>query len=115
MLCPKKIGSGFDVATAIYGLIVYRRFQPALINDVFQVLESDPEKFPTELKKLIASNWEFKHERCTLPHGIKLLMGDVKGGSETPKLVSRVLNGKRKSQKKALLCMTSLIVPIYSL
>ena len=50
IVMPKKIGSGFDVATAIYGLIVYRRFQPALINDVFQVLESDPEKFPTELK-----------------------------------------------------------------
>ena len=97
----KKIGSGFDVATAIYGLIVYRRFQPALINDVFQVLESDPEKFPTELKKLIASNWEFKHERCTLPHGIKLLMGDVKGGSETPKLVSRVLQWKKEKPEES--------------
>ncbi|CAX42056.1 phosphomevalonate kinase, putative [Candida dubliniensis CD36] len=97
----KKIGSGFDVATAIYGSIIYRRFQPALINEVFQVLESDPEKFPTELKKLIESNWEFKHERCTLPYGIKLLMGDVKGGSETPKLVSRVLQWKKEKPEES--------------
>ncbi|RCK59297.1 Phosphomevalonate kinase [Candida viswanathii] len=97
----KKIGSGFDVATAIYGLIVYRRFQPSLINDVFEILEETPGRFPGALKSLVESNWEFKHERCVLPPKIKLLMGDIKGGSETPKLVSKILQWKKDKPEES--------------
>lgn len=97
----KKIGSGFDVATAIYGLIIYKRFQPNLINDVFKILEETPKEFPIALKNLIESNWDFKHERCELPPKIKLLMGDIKGGSETPKLVSKLLEWKKNKPEES--------------
>lgn len=81
-----KIGSGFDVATAVYGSIRYRRFQPHLISDYIGEF-SNHQKFV----ELINSSWDFIHSPCSLPPGIKLLMGDIKGGSETPKLVSVVL------------------------
>ncbi|EMG48351.1 hypothetical protein G210_1095 [Candida maltosa Xu316] len=97
----KKIGSGFDVATAIYGSIIYRRFQPSLINDAFKILEETPDKFTEALKSLIESNWEFRHERCVLPPKIKLLMGDIKGGSETPKLVSQILQWKKDKPEES--------------
>lgn len=97
----KKIGSGFDVATAIYGLIIYKRFQPNLINDVFKILEENPDNFPNVLKSLIHSNWDFKHERCELPTKVKLLMGDIKGGSETPKLVSKILQWKKDKPEES--------------
>lgn len=84
-----KIGSGFDVAAAIYGSIVYRRFKPETINHLLgRDLTLD---YCIEVQKVADVEWSFKHLQCALPPGIKLLMGDVNGGSETPKLVSKVL------------------------
>lgn len=100
----KKIGSGFDVATAVYGSIIYRRFDPDLINELFQhgfFKSQDDEElkqsFATALTGLVESKWEFNSTRCTLPPGVRLLMGDIKGGSETPKLVSKVLKWKSEN------------------
>lgn len=74
-----KIGLGFDVAAAVYGSIIYQRFDPKIIESNFG------------LKELIDSLWLFRHDKCVLPKKLKLLMGDIKGGSETPKLVSQVM------------------------
>lgn len=100
----KKIGSGFDVAAAVYGSIEYRRFDPGLINELFQhqFFSSQNKKalkqsYAAALEKLVESNWEFNNATCTLPPNIRLLMGDIKGGSETPKLVSRVLRWKNEN------------------
>lgn len=100
----KKIGSGFDVATAVYGSIIYRRFDPGLINELFQhgffSSQNDEQlkqSYSTALVNLVECKWEFNNTRCTLPPGIRLLMGDIKGGSETPKLVSRVLKWKSEN------------------
>ena len=104
----KKIGSGFDVATAVYGSIIYRRFDPDLINELFQHGffnsqndEQLKQSYSTALVNLVESKWEFNNTRCTLPPGIRLLMGDIKGGSETPKLVSRVLKWKSENVQQS--------------
>lgn len=99
-LAQKKIGSGFDIATAVYGSIIYRRFKPELINDLFDD-ESDVGVYNEKIKKIVDNKWEFKHERCALPPHIKLLMGDIKGGSETPKLVSKILNWKTQNVEQS--------------
>lgn len=98
----KKIGSGFDVAAAVYGSIKYRRFDPSLIDGLFQHeffnSQTDvamKQSYSHALAKLVESKWDFTSTRCALPPGIRLLMGDIKGGSETPKLVSRVLQWKK--------------------
>ncbi|KAI5970010.1 ERG8 [Candida margitis] len=96
-LAQKKIGSGFDVAAAIYGSIKYRRFQPSVVNDVLAVLETDPTHFPQAVKAVVEKQWDFKHLKCSLPSGVKLLMGDIEGGSETPKMVSKVLQWRKEN------------------
>lgn len=100
----KKIGSGFDVATAVYGSIRYRRFQPQVIDKYLQ--SSTPQTF--DLKGLVETPWDFSHLPCALPPHIKLLMGDIKGGSETPKLVSIVLDWKKRHPEQALELYTQL-------
>lgn len=97
-----KIGSGFDVAAAIYGSIKYRRFPPQLIE---QFLE-DPES--TNLVELVEKEWDFTHEPCALPPHIRLLMGDIDGGSETPKLVSTVMKWRNQQPKESLELYTKL-------
>ena len=100
-LAQKKIGSGFDVAAAIYGSIKYRRFQPSVVNDVLAVLENDPTQFPQALKAVVDKEWDFKHEKCSLPTDLHLLMGDIEGGSETPKMVSKVLQWRKENHDES--------------
>ncbi|GAV30376.1 hypothetical protein PMKS-003887 [Pichia membranifaciens] len=84
-----KIGSGFDVASATFGSIIYQRFSPQLIHNVLDAVSDTNAK----LVDLVDNqDWDMKHELCSMPPGIRLLMGDVIGGSETPKLVSKVQN-----------------------
>lgn len=97
-----KIGSGFDVAAAIYGSIKYRRFKPELIE---QYLESPQQ---VNLVDLVEKEWDFTHEPCALPPHIRLLMGDIDGGSETPKLVSTVLKWRKENPDESLELYTNL-------
>lgn len=100
-----KVGSGFDVAAATFGSIVYKRFDPILINELTNERDLNYNK---ELLKLIDdSNWEIKNDKVKLPNEIKLIMGDIKTGSNTPKLVSKVLNWK-KSDPESLKIYTEL-------
>lgn len=84
-----KIGLGFDVAAAVYGSIVYRRFPPETIAGLLgQPLSAE---LAAQVRTVADSEWDMVHSPCSLPKSVRLLMGDVSGGSETPKLVSQVL------------------------
>lgn len=104
-----KIGSGFDIATAIWGSIVYQRFDPLLLNKVCDLASQiDNGKFTNDLYKEfveelqeLVSSLKVAHSRCALPAKLSLLMGDVNGGSETPKLVSQVLKWKNENPERA--------------
>lgn len=89
-----KIGSGFDVASATFGSIIYQRFEAKLITDVLESKENT-------LNKLVylvdESDWKMTHDIVKMPPGIRLLMGDVQGGSETPKMVSKVLEWRKSN------------------
>jgi len=105
-LAQGKVGSGFDVGSAVYGSIVYRRFKPALINDLVAL---EPSRFSAGLKALInETNWNIEHQRCCLVPGIHILMGDVAGGSETPKLVTKVQKWRHDNPDRALAVWTEL-------
>ncbi|AQZ17926.1 ERG8 (YMR220W) [Zygosaccharomyces parabailii] len=83
-----KVGSGFDVAAATFGSIVYRRFPPQLITSLPE--HTDP-TYVTKIQTLVDdTNWNISNARVSLPDGLKLVMGDVNSGSETTKLVSKV-------------------------
>ena len=77
-----KIGSGFDVATAVFGTIKYSRFDPSHIPK---------DESPAEIVKSVNAPWKFTAEQCQLPSLYEVLMGDVAQGSETPGMVKQVL------------------------
>ncbi|KAG0690606.1 phosphomevalonate kinase [Pichia californica] len=93
-----KIGSGFDVAAATFGSIIYRRFAPEFINRVLDAQSESIEKLVYLVDK---QEWNMKYQQCSLPPGIRLLMGDVIGGSETPKMVSKVNIWREYNQEAA--------------
>ena len=86
-----KVGSGFDVAAAVYGSCTYRRFSPS-------VLEGIPEPgqpgFSTTLKTVISGGgWdtEITKGSVALPAGVAVRMCDVDCGSQTVSMVKKVL------------------------
>ena len=90
-----KIGSGFDVSAAIYGSHLYRRFSPQLIQSLEQNVT------PSALRDLIHGVWDQEQLPFSLPLGLNLILADVDAGywfdlgSNTPMLVSKVLEWRR--------------------
>lgn len=86
-----KIGSGFDVAAAIYGSVIYKRFPPDIVANLPDMDLTCLDKYHNALKNLVdCVDWEILTKSIMLPPGLKLVMGDVNTGSETVKLVSKV-------------------------
>lgn len=99
-----KIGSGFDVASAVYGSCLYRRFSPSILGSLgdvgsdgfeerlFSIVEdSDPKhKWDTECKSGIS-----------LPPGMQLVLCDVDCGSQTPSMVKKVLEWRKNNPEDA--------------
>jgi phosphomevalonate kinase len=86
-----KIGSGFDIACALYGSQVFSRFsEPELLLKVVEALKNG-QSAEQELKEFTA-HFDFAHRPFTLPPNVDLLMVDVNDGSDTKVLVKQVLN-----------------------
>lgn len=91
-----KVGSGFDVAAAVYGTCVYRRFSPSILSSIGEpgspgfagrvkdVVEDPGKKWDTEISK----------GGVTIPEGMALVMCDVDCGSQTVGMVKKVLAWK---------------------
>ncbi|KAL1303591.1 hypothetical protein AAFC00_006956 [Neodothiora populina] len=91
-----KVGSGFDVASAVYGSCLYRRFSPSLLADHD---EPGSPHFASQLQNIIeetgsVGKWdtEVLKDRVKVPKGIRLVMCDVACGSQTPGMVKKVLS-----------------------
>lgn len=87
-----KVGSGFDVAAAVYGSCVYRRFSPAILEAVGDV---ESEGFRTRLVEAVEKDWDHEVTKTGVPKGLRLVMGDVDCGSSTPGMVKKVLAWKK--------------------
>lgn len=88
-----KIGSGFDIAAAVFGSCVYRRFSPDILKPLQwdEKKEYDPNDFAPKLAQIVLSEWDFTISKILLPPGIRLVMGDVDCGSSTPGMVRHML------------------------
>lgn len=85
-----KIGSGFDVAAAVHGSCLYRRFSPSVLDAVPQ--PGQPH-FGTRLEEAIrGTKWdtEIHKEKVSLPRGVAMRMVDVECGSQTVGMVKAV-------------------------
>lgn len=96
-----KIGSGFDVAAAVHGSCLYRRFSPSVLDAVPQPGQPG---FGTRLEEAVsggsggAGRWdtEIHKDKVSLPRGVAMRMVDVECGSQTVGMVKAV-NAWRES------------------
>lgn len=107
-----KIGSGFDVAAAVYGSCVYRRFSPSILEDLGEVGTNG---FSTRLQSLIRSatessiwNMDIDKSRAVVPSGLRLVMCDVDCGSETVGMARKVLAWKDGNAKMSAILLENL-------
>ena len=100
-----KVGSGFDVAAAVYGSCLYRRFTPSILN---QLGEAGSMGFSNRLKEVVentnkAVRWdtEIATKAVLLPKSIRLVMCDVNCGSQTVGMVKKVLAWRAEKADEA--------------
>ncbi|KAF9881664.1 phosphomevalonate kinase [Colletotrichum karsti] len=87
-----KVGSGFDVAAAVFGSCRYRRFSPALLEGLGA--PGSPgfgEALVRKVDEFQAWDVEVDKEGVSLPPGACLRMCDVDCGSQTVGMVKKVL------------------------
>ena len=100
-----KIGSGFDIACAIFGSQIYRRFTNKLeIMDLVdyingtQISEIDLKVIDEKIAN-IESTFDYKLKKFILPANLQLNMVDVNSGSDTKVLVSAVLKWEKNNRE----------------
>jgi phosphomevalonate kinase len=93
-----KVGSGFDIAAAVYGSCIYRRFDPSVLQHVLLDSQNYDFAFRCKLQNVVEQEWEMEITPFKLPEGLRIVMGDVAAGSATPSMVRSVLNWKAKSE-----------------
>jgi len=111
-----KVGSGFDVSSAVFGSHVYTRFSKGVINkfiedvevrnetlkDGLSLAETDSSQL-FELVTDIDKKWDCTVQPINLPEGLELLMADVCGGSESPSMARKILEWKKKNRETGFL------------
>ncbi len=96
-LATGKVGSGFDIAAAAYGSIIYERYSTSILKGFTNEMDN------TTLAKLIKSGWDYSAERFTMPSGFELLFANFVGESMvTTKAVGSVSTFKTKDPEKYL-------------
>lgn len=100
-----KVGSGFDIASAVYGTMLYRRFSPSILAS--HASPGTP-KFGTEIRDIVdetfhGSEWdtEILKDQVRVPDGLRLVMCDVSCGSKTPGMVKQVLAWRAEQVEEA--------------
>ncbi|OAA61517.1 phosphomevalonate kinase [Cordyceps fumosorosea ARSEF 2679] len=89
-----KVGSGFDVAAAVYGSCTYRRFSPSVLAGI---PEAGAPGFAARLVEVVddrGAAWDVEVKAADglrMPRGVTLRMCDVDCGSQTVGMVKQVL------------------------
>ncbi|KAK2747556.1 phosphomevalonate kinase [Myotisia sp. PD_48] len=100
-----KVGSGFDVAAAVYGSCYYRRFSPGVLSNLG---DAGSPKFEERLFSVVEdveleTPWD---SECIdigskLPRGMEMVLCDVDCGSETPGMVKKLLQWRDDNREEA--------------
>ncbi|OBT43509.1 hypothetical protein VE00_06784 [Pseudogymnoascus sp. WSF 3629] len=108
-----KIGSGFDVAAAVYGTCLYRRFSPKLLASISDAEGPGSRGFAGRLRGVVedeGGKWDTQIEKSSvaIPKGYALVMCDVDCGSQTVGMVKSVLAWRGKEVDDATRIWTTL-------
>ncbi|KAK3715018.1 phosphomevalonate kinase, partial [Vermiconidia calcicola] len=104
-----KVGSGFDVASAVYGSCLYRRFSPSILSNApdpgtegfGKMLRGLVDETGIEMSKGSAWDTEIHRDAIKVPTGLRLVMCDVSCGSQTPGMVKKVLAWRKANSEEA--------------
>ncbi|KAF9412511.1 phosphomevalonate kinase [Podila epigama] len=100
-LAQGKVGSGFDVSSAVWGSHTYKRFSPELLNEIMH--NEAKHQIPALLKVLDPKQtvWDNKVVPFQLAPQLHLMLADIDAGSHTPTLVSNVLKWRKNKPEEA--------------
>jgi len=93
-----KVGSGFDVAAAVYGSCIYRRFSAEMLADL---PEPGAAGFTARLETLVNTDWDGRIKDFALPEGVAVRMVDVHSGTQTVGMAKGMLEWRRKNPVRA--------------
>lgn len=102
-----KVGSGFDVAAAVYGSCLYRRFSPSLLSVLGSSESYGNGGFKAKLRELVDETGDAKWDQechkqgVQVPKGYELVMADVDCGSESVGMAKKVLAWRSSSSEDA--------------
>ncbi|KAI4094062.1 MAG: hypothetical protein LQ344_002508 [Seirophora lacunosa] len=107
-----KVGSGFDVAAAVYGSCVYRRFSSSILVVLGEVGSAG---FSKRLRAVVedsdpSNKWDMRIDKsaAVMPHGVTLLMCDIDCGSESVGMAKKVLAWRKENHEEAMLLWATL-------
>ncbi|KAJ1956311.1 phosphomevalonate kinase, partial [Linderina pennispora] len=98
-LAQGKIGSGFDVSSAVYGSHEYRRFSPSVLEDAM-AQTGDVAAVKAAVSPENAA-WDNEAIPVQIPPGFTLRLADVDAGSNTPSMVRKILQWKKAFPEKS--------------
>ncbi|RAL40353.1 hypothetical protein DM860_006423 [Cuscuta australis] len=84
-----KVGSGFDVSSAVYGSQRYVRFSPEVLYPAQNAGMATP--LTEVISEVLKAKWDHERTKFSLPPLMTLLLGEPgTGGSSTPSMVGAV-------------------------
>ncbi|KAI5081909.1 hypothetical protein GOP47_0001652 [Adiantum capillus-veneris] len=99
-LAQGKIGSGFDVSTAVFGSQRYVRFSPQVLSCVQDSSKYMP--FSDVARSLLDEHWDTERQQFALPPSLQLIVGEPGfGGSHTPSMVGAIQRWRKSFPQKA--------------
>lgn len=95
-----KIGSGFDVSSAVYGSQRYVRFSPEVLSSAQVAVKETP--LQEVITGILKGKWDHERAMFSLPPLMTLLLGEPgTGGSSTPSMVGAVKKWQKSDPQKS--------------
>ncbi|KDP21278.1 hypothetical protein JCGZ_21749 [Jatropha curcas] len=95
-----KVGSGFDVSSAVYGSHRYVRFSPEVLSPTQDSAKGIP--LQEVIADILRGKWNHERTIFSLPPLMNLLLGEPgSGGSSTPSMVGAVKKWQKSDPQKA--------------
>ncbi|KAG5540245.1 hypothetical protein RHGRI_020465 [Rhododendron griersonianum] len=96
-----KVGSGFDVSSAVYGSQRYVRFSPDVLSSAQDAIKG--KSLEEVINDVINGKWDHERTKFSLPPLMNLLLGEPgAGGSSTVSMVGAVKKWQKSEPQKAL-------------
>ncbi|PWA41879.1 phosphomevalonate kinase [Artemisia annua] len=95
-----KVGSGFDVSSAVYGSHRYVRFSPNVISSAQGAV--DTTQLDEVIGDVLKGKWDHERTNFSLPPLMNLILGEPgSGGSSTPSMVGAVKKWQKSDPQKS--------------